>query len=1348
LVLRAVDVAGPARWRWLLTDTDGRFITDHEVNLDQSSALYEAFVDLYGYVRRNRVPDDPVASEAMLVARVGAWIGEHAFGRVGPSLFGTVQVEVPAEAMFLPARPLELAYVDGQPMARRGVSLVYHLPAKAGGTRPVGNKEPVGDRLRILALFSLPSAGSVLALRRERYELARMVREIAGVHRLAIELRVLQYGVTRARLTEAVQEYPGWDVLHLSGHGRAGSILLEHDDGRPDPVTTRELVTLLTPARDRLKLAVLSACESGADLVADTLRVLDLPEAADQVEQGESTPAQPSGGQPGVGQSGADQGGGPGLARGLVDELGVAVLAMRYPVVDSYAIALSGALYPLLLRGGQPVDRAVTLAVPVAAGPEPSMSRPALSIATAALFGPATGLSLKPPRGETTLDVFAERLAGFPPEPVRFVGRSPVLVAANTALAAGSDRAGVWFVGMAGAGKTACALELAHQHRNRFLRLAWWQAPTHPDQQNQALPSLAHAIETQLGVPMMQAVGSDTALRTFLPRLRALLREEALLLVLDNLETLLTSSRTWRDPLWALFMDALLGHGGLSRMVATSRQGPAGLDPDRVLTLATHSLSLAESVLLARELPNLARLLHDEPHPERAPHQVQRDRRLARQVLAVVQGHPKLMELADATAAHSDRLEQALTAATTAGHDTPVNTFFTTGASNLDGPQFLTVLHTWTHTTLDNLTPPARALAELVANVEDHDRSTGVIEAAWSHVWADLWAPHHGDQAPPVDQALIELRAAALIEVLRPDPGASTPVDGDKAEGNGEGGTPGGLRMHPGIAETIRATTIPTHRTHIDQHLAGLWIAAYQHAAAAEQRGQPASRLIVQAGLSAAPYLLRTQRWHDAGFVLEQAALRDRSPEVTMQALGHLRHILDADPEPDRRPGYDGVYARLLARIDPPVARTRLRQAVIDASSRGQHAAASSFAGDLADLLVTQGDPAGALDTVTEKAEFTRLAGLGPWTQASDQVRRLQIITATGHHQQVLDQATTLLHHLDTLPNPHDATTERVQPYNVRETTLDTAHAAALALRDWRRCLDLNQQIHQSQRSRGASAHEQALTRFNDYSPLLNLGRLTEAHQLLQYCQQVLEDAGDIQRLGDVFTARAQLEDARGHPERAVELQYIALRYCYQRPEPNVVAVDHNNLANYLKKTGSDERLVIAHRLAAALLRAASGNTAGYTRTVTGLAADLSTYGETASPTGFADLGTTVDTTPGVRFTEIFARLVPDAAGRDQLLTDTIAGARNHNPTTHHRQQWEPIITAVVAAANGDTRAATDLQPLFDHLANDNDWATLATRLRHIISGNRNHTQLLDGLDDIDTAITQAILDQLQPTPD
>ena len=57
------------------------------------------------------------------------------------------------------------------------------------------------------------------------------------------------------------------------------------------------------------------------------------------------------------------------------------------------------------------------------------------------------------------------------------------------------------------------------------------------------------ALEAQLpGLAMVQAVGDQTALARLLPRLAELLERRTILLILDSLESLLTSQGSWRDP--------------------------------------------------------------------------------------------------------------------------------------------------------------------------------------------------------------------------------------------------------------------------------------------------------------------------------------------------------------------------------------------------------------------------------------------------------------------------------------------------------------------------------------------------------------------------------------------------------------------------------------------------------------------------------------------------------------------------------------------------------------------------------------------------------------------------------
>jgi hypothetical protein len=363
LLLQAVDYASPLRWRWLLSDEEtGDPVADHDVDLDPASDEVARFGDLGGYVRSYAAPDRRTEDGARFVAEAGEWAGRELLGEsVGAAIMAaapvTVRVRVPASLDSVLLWPLELAHVGGQPLATYGdVTLVYDIVPDAAARQ----KSEVGAALRMLAVFSQPTRTSVLALRRERYALSQLIRKI-GRERARVELQVVQYGVTRERLAEIADSDDGWDVLHVSGHGAGGVFALERDDGSPDRVPVGDLVGLLRPVRRRVKLAVVSACESAADATAETLRLIGL------TEQAEAVAAEAGG------QAAAQI---PGLARALVRELDCAVVAMRYPVTDEFAIAFGGVFYEHLFSRRQPVDVAAARALAQAAGPAPSAARP------------------------------------------------------------------------------------------------------------------------------------------------------------------------------------------------------------------------------------------------------------------------------------------------------------------------------------------------------------------------------------------------------------------------------------------------------------------------------------------------------------------------------------------------------------------------------------------------------------------------------------------------------------------------------------------------------------------------------------------------------------------------------------------------------------------------------------------------------------------------------------------------------------------------------------------------------------------------------------------------------------
>ena len=219
-----------------------------------------------------------------------------------------------------------------------------------------------------------------------------------------------------------------------------------------------------------------------------------------------------------------------------------------------------------------------------------------------------------------------------------------------------------------------------------------------------------------------------------------------------------------------------------------------------------------------------------------------------------------------------------------------------------------------------------------------------------------------------------------------------------------------------------------------------------------------------------------------------------------------------------------------------------------------------------------------------EKPNYTRQAGLGPWTQLGDEVLRLQILAAMGRNDEVLAEVESLRARMDALSIESDAE-EGIDPWMVREALLGTGRSAAVDSKRWERALALNAEIMKMKLTRGADALEVARTRFNDYCPLLGLRRYDEARSLLMSCRAVFEGERDLANLGNVYAALADLEDKTDGRATAVRFEEVALGYRYQAGEPEGCGISHHNLANYLVRQGADPAIVLAHRLADAVIR-------------------------------------------------------------------------------------------------------------------------------------------------------------------
>ncbi|MBG0854448.1 CHAT domain-containing protein [Streptomyces spinoverrucosus] len=1271
LRLEVHDFAGLNRWRWELTEPDGgRVLARHEVRLDPDCAPYEAFLDIPDYVRRHAAPDQRVEREREIVREVGAWIGAEVLGPVADVLRSAapvvVRVVVPPQvpgARRLLYVPLELAHVDGRPLAQRGVHLVMQVGDSYEPPEPVGGERPV----RVLALFSQPAGSRALNLRRERLALTRL---FAGAGR-DVEVRTLQYGVTRERLREVLAE--GWDVVHVSGHGAPGELLLETEAGGTDRIPAEELGALLGVARG-VSLVTVSACWSGALTVREQRRALGVPTAGVPVDEGARSDV--------VGA----------LAGELVERLGCAVLAMRYPVADRFAIALAEGLYRRLIIEGLPLPQAL--------GGVLAEGDSALEAGTPALFGArAVGLRMAaPPRRTPRID-----RPELPPLPDHFVGRVPLMARTGAALASRSGLCGVLLQGMPGVGKTACARELVATHAHAFDEVLWFKAPERAETDARAvLAEFAVALEAV--VPGLPALLDDHG--QFTAAVTRCLERRRILLVVDHLDGLLTPDGTWRDERWGALLAALSAHAGPGRLILTGRVRPPGPGP-RIPTEPVDLLNPDEALLLVRELPHLARLA-DGRVPGMTPAAA---RRCLTGLLDVTRGHPKLLELADGQAADPARLTALLGSAGQAWAEAggaPEGFFTADRAAARDG-DYARVLRVWADGIADSLGRAPRDLFHVLCCLEEPDRTRPALDHNWPELRAGLG---HPDQ--PLDPLLDTLVTCGLL-TRRPAPSPRGPRES--------------YDIQAAVAAEGRARAGETFRQLVDTRMSGYWVRVFEMAWAREgtdaEGAHLAGPVLARAGLSAAPYLIRLRMWQGAEALLQAVLRRDGSRATRARVLPVLRQLAALAASGTGVPPPRGALAEVLWAADPAAAERQARTALAEALERGDHTAAAVAAGSLAGLCLRTGRLDEALAFADAEIAHARESDLGVWTRLLGEVHRLHVLVERGESGQVVAEAAVLLRRMRELPR-EGAGTEGVLWWEVREELCDTAQRAAVDAEEWRRALEHNAELCASMAGRGAPPAELAQARMPAYMPLLRLGRTEEALALLEECREVFEAAADDLHMGEVFGALANVADARGRGEVALARGRDCLRYAYRAGVPATIAISHANFGSYLHSHARDGSGAVAHHLAGALLGVLTGG--GRTaRALDAVAGDLREFGARAQLPADPDaLYARVAQVPGVDLGRLLDRLGPDGGRVREALAELVRKARGEagaaaSAAAVWGMVWEPAIAALVSAERGNTAARVKLrQHLARYGAMAPQFAAVTDVLRRILDGERD----------------------------
>jgi esterase/lipase superfamily enzyme len=1305
LTLEVVRFIDMQHWDWRLKNSRGRVLGERAVELDATAPEYAGFLDLDTYLRDNAAPDNRRNDERRLLAEVGAWIGRRVLGPIANRITETrtptvVRVVVPVEtasASTLLYRPLELAHVDGQPLALQDVSFVFELDEIGSRTLPRRHS----GQLRMLAVFSLPSGTGPLALRQERFQLQQLIGQLAETRQ--IELHVLQFGATYDELQRKLTQGKGWDIVHFAGHGRAASLILEAIDGGRRIVTSEEIVSLLRGTRKRLQWVTLSTCLSGADVISETRTWLGLePEREDpEIERAERAATLDAERQL------------PGLASAIMRELDCAVLAMRYPVGDAFASSLGSRVYRGVIEDAQSLPRALQLALPTAV--ETTDARP-LSVTTPALFGErALRLGLRPaPRRRGQKSGPSLSVVDLPRPPVHFVGRTAEMIRASAALARGSSYSAVLFYGMAGAGKTSCALELAHHFRDleRFRGFVWFAAPEAGQDIATSLRAFAQRWDVhvqalagphgQVQAPLVGTVEADDLMfNGSLQRLKDDLRTAPVLIVLDNIESLLSNDGSWIVPRWERLIAAMITAEGGSRLVLTSRIRPSfatdafGTDgAARVMEMPIHALSLNEGLLLARQLPNLGALIRREAA---ADENTRREHlTLVTDTLRVTQGHPKLIALAESQAADPARLktlvDEALHASYVGGKQ--LSAFFAEGASSLDPEQFFAALGAWTRNVAGALDPNTRIAFECLCRLEQKDRRETTFGAVWSDVWHRLG---HSGAPPDRELAVDGLRRAALIEA-RTD--GSTLYD-----------------IHPGIAETTGEGVPTTFREAVDGAAASYWKAIFDHGLEEDARGR--GRDVVEAGLSAAPYLLRLGRWGEAAELLEEVRYRDESAATTAAAVPFLKRVVRETAHDEHAARYVRILGgALLDAGQIREAEVNLREAAERSAKRSQHREASVALDELIDLLRRTGRSQEALAVWDRMNGHTIAAGLGPWSQLVDNVWRLLLLHDIGRDEEALQLAEQYREETCNLPETSDQP-EATTPWTVRELLFEGGRVAALGLGHWDQALIWNARSIESQRKRKAPDLEVARLRINDCDALVELGRDQQARDVALDCRKIFEGESSAVDIAAAFSALAKVEGARGNGRRAIAHERTALRHRYseQSPDPETCAESHFRLASYLARQNL-RTAAAANRLACALIRirTVSVDTPQIRRTLGELGTDIARLlpSDPPVPMHFDKLATFIGETEGVSYGALFDSLPTERDMDGEAAIRLVLGRVASGATGHP----EPaLIGEHDAAPAGEPSDGSVTEPNPDQIADmdtPTQWSALDDQERRI----------------------------------
>jgi tetratricopeptide (TPR) repeat protein len=261
-------------------------------------------------------------------------------------------------------------------------------------------------------------------------------------------------------------------------------------------------------------------------------------------------------------------------------------------------------------------------------------------------------------------------------------------------------------------------------------------------------------------------------------------------------------------------------------------------------------------------------------------------------------------------------------------------------------------------------------------------------------------------------------------------------------------------------------------------------------------------------------------------------------------------------------------------------------QATTEATAAEHWSDVAWITGHWAIALVRAGHPDESRAKHLESAEAMRRAGAPLGSVLGGELEAYRIDIMQGRASEVMPEVEQRIAQVEswwqrtrkgkTVPEAPDAE----QLGRLLISALDVAKQGHFALKDWQaalariyRSLEIKRELHRP-------ARDIAGTRLNLANVLRKLQRNDEAQVELEACLGIFEGDPTCSQL--VLSSLASLFGDQGDVSQAVELERRALAMCEQLPDPVDRATSHNNLANYLRQTGTPSALAESafHRLA------------------------------------------------------------------------------------------------------------------------------------------------------------------------